>query len=336
MRRARQVFLVALALSLAAHFLFLNLPGLTWRIEAPMPPIEASLAALNQTRLAEVDSAPPPRAAAPARPAAPASAPLTTPEPVDASAAPAETGPPETEPPAAETPVEPTRAPAETPSPAPGRAVTRAPPGGLEIRYAIEVGEDRFVAGRSTYRWQTGSGRYRLENTIEATGVVALFMQGRIAQTSEGWVDGGGLRPERYTLTRGNRAPQVARFDWLANRLELGSGPHALHPQAQDLLSFPFHLALTARAGEPDFVMWVTNGRRFRDYAFRMLGEVVLEIGEQRLATLHLRGERPGESHLDVWMLPERGGVPVKVRTLDEKGQVIYLILEGLREIEPE
>lgn len=319
-----RAFFLALALSLAAHLLLLQLPGLVAHIQAPVPPLTASLTALDRLRLAdpaplssppaEFPAAPPP--AASAEPAEPAIQPEPAPEP-----APQPPEPPPQLPPA--------------PQPA-LRAAARAAPGGLALRYAVEVGGEHFIAGRATYRWQTGGGRYRLESAIEATGVVALFVPGRIVQRSEGWLDGSGLRPEHYRLTRGQRAPQRAHFDWPAQRLQLGTGAHPLMPQAQDLLSFPFHLALTARADEGDFDLWVTDGRRFRDYRFRMLGETVLELGERRLATLHLRGERPGTPALDVWLLPERGGVPVKVGTLDDQGRRLTLVLEDLHEFAPE
>jgi hypothetical protein len=232
---------------------------------------------------------------------------------------------------------------ADNPMPAPSdrevparplRPAVRVMPRQLEIKYAVLVGENGYVAGEAISLWHAREGRYSLVSTIRATGLTALFIKGHIVQVSEGSVDASGLWPEQFRLKRGERRQDSARFFWPQKRLDLGPrrGMHDLTPQAQDLLSFPFHLALTAREGEPDFTLGVTNGRRFKDYAFRNLGRVNLELGGHRIEALHLQGSREGEGTLDVWLDPERSGVPVKVRTLDQEGKAMMLLLESVRE----
>jgi hypothetical protein len=197
------------------------------------------------------------------------------------------------------------------------------------LRYIVQSGEEGFGLGRAVYTWIQTEERYRLESVAEATGLFSLFMSGRIRQVSEGRVSAAGLHPESFSQSRGERRADTARFDWAAGRIELNGAEAPLPAQAQDLLSFPFHLVLTLMEDAPEWRMAVSNGRRLNDYAFLVLGREVLEVGGEALETVHVRGARSGEGALDVWLAPGRAWLPVRLRTLDTKGKVITLILEG-------
>jgi hypothetical protein len=192
----------------------------------------------------------------------------------------------------------------------------------------VHSGEEGFGLGQAIYRWNQTEDRYHLESVAEATGLFSLFMSGRIRQVSEGRVSAEGLRPDLFSQSRGERRPDTARFDWTTGRIDLNGAEAALPAHAQDLLSFPFHLALTLTEGAPEWRMAVSNGRRLNDYAFLVLGRETLEISGETLETLHVRGARSGEGALDVWLAPARAWLPVRLRTLDTKGKVITLKLE--------
>jgi negative regulator of sigma E activity len=74
--------------------------------------------------------------------------------------------------------------------------------------------------------------------------------------------------------------------------------------------------------------MAVTNGNRLREYHFRNLGHESLAQGAAAIDTLHLQGSRAGEGTLDVWLAPSRHWLPLRIRTLDQKGKVLVLSLE--------
>lgn len=216
--------------------------------------------------------------------------------------------------------------------PSPGRRAIRIFGDNWVLRYQVRTSEDGFglVTGRSTYVWRSQGGRYSLVSTLEATGLAALVVSGKIVQVSEGRVDAYGLHPEYYKLQRNAHKKDVARLDWGQNRIVMeGRGEAELTPQAQDLLSFAFFLAMTAREGEAEFTLGVTNGRKFRQYLFHVLGRETLDQGGARLATLHVHGEKAGEGELDVWLDPSRSGLPVRIRTVDRKGQTALMRLEG-------
>jgi hypothetical protein len=203
----------------------------------------------------------------------------------------------------------------------------------MELRYAILAGQDGFVAGQARYRWHADDGRYSLTSSAEAVGLTAFFVSGRIVQVSEGRLAADGLWPEEFWMGRNERKQESARFDWAAGELRLSSGgaPYPLTAQAQDLLSFPFHLAMTAHPEETAFDLWVSDGRRFREYRFHNLGRTRLALGERQVDALHLQGRRAQEGTLDVWLDLGQSGLPVKVQTQDHKGKTFILLLEGVQ-----
>lgn len=351
---AERPLLTALALSLGAHLILLAATGRLW---TAMPeeigfPIEATLAPA-----ADIPELPAPPVRAPAtprpvpEPAMPPAAPERAPEPPQAQPEPPAHVPapqlPATIAPPPATPAAPI-APPSTPIPAasetaveakpeqraepakPSRPALRILPDRLEIRYAVQYGEGGFTAGEARYIWQSHNGRYTLVSTLEAKGLASLFVSGRIVQASEGMVDEGGLRPEQYWSQQGERRQDSARFDWAQNQVVLSGarGNVALVPQAQDLLSFPFQLAVTARAGEPEFGLAVSNGRKLQGYRFRLVGEERLSLPGRAVDTLHLQGGREGAGTLDVWLDKSAMNLPVQVRTLDGKGKQVTLIAE--------
>jgi len=328
---------LALILSVVLHLIgFEQIGGLAR--EAPV-----SLAFPIAARLEDPPPAPssPPRPAPPSstRPAAP---PLFGETPIAPAQAPAVSE----DAPRLDEPIEPLQAVAAAEEPQPTqpqveahpapvaaeRPVRRQLPSSLSLSYAIQTSADGFTAGRAEYRWQSRNGRYSLLSTTQAVGVVALFMSGRIVQVSAGRLDETGLRPDQFWIRRNENRQESARFDWAGARLHLGEGrgEFDLPPQAQDLLSFAFHLALTADPDEREFDLWVTNGRRFKDYRFRNLGPARVEVAGHKRDTLHLRGSRPGEGQLDVWLDLDLGGLPLKIATVDNKERTFVLLAESL------
>jgi hypothetical protein len=200
----------------------------------------------------------------------------------------------------------------------------------LVYKVSASEGDQAFEVGRATYVWHSAEGHYSLTSKAEPTGMAALFMSDVIVQTSEGGLDAAGLRPARFSMQKGDRKPDTANFDWEANQVTLnGQTRVLLTTQAQDLLGFPFHLALTVREDEPDFTLGVSNGRKFKEYQFRNLGKVSLEQGGRMFEALHLQGVHPRDGELDVWLDMAHSALPVRIRTLDQKGRMLEMRLTG-------
>jgi hypothetical protein len=219
--------------------------------------------------------------------------------------------------------------PASTVAPA-MRLAVRTLPSDLTLIYKVSSSEggQPFEVGRATYVWHSRDGRYTLTSKAEPTGVAALFLKDNIAQTSAGAIDAGGLRPTRFSQQKGDRKPDIAIFDWESSQVTLnGQTRVLLTTQAQDLLGFPFHLALTVREDEPDFMLGVSNGRKFKEYRFRNMGKARLEQGGRSLETLHWQGVHPRDGALDVWLDTARSALPVRIRTVDQKDRLLEMRL---------
>ncbi len=336
--RGQRIFLAALLLSLLAHLIAAGSSSHWWTPPAPeIPfPIEARLleiapAPTLAAPLATVRAKPQAEVKLAARPVPPAEVEVAAPPPAAEAMPPAQVANPvrAVEPlvPAPE-PVPPSDPPsAVSPPPATSRALRNLPER-IALRYGVQSGEDGFTVGQTTYSGRIGDGRYSLVSVTEATGIAALFVSGKIIQTSEGKVTASGLQPEQFWSAKGEKRLPPVRFDWPQQRLLLPSGGVDLPPQAQDLLSFPFHLAMRVREDDAAWSLPVTNGKKLREYGFQVLGREVLELTDERVETLRLQGSRSGEGSLDVWLAPARSWLPVRIRTLDQKGKVIVLTLQ--------
>lgn len=213
--------------------------------------------------------------------------------------------------------------------PQPARSL-RSLPQQLVLRYGVQSGEDGFTLGESLYSGWIRDGRYSLSSVSEATGVAAMFVSGKIIQRSEGSIGPDGLQPERFWGEKGSRVQTPVRFDWPAGLLALPGGSVELPARTQDLLSFPFHLAMTVRETDGAWTLPVTNGKKLRNYQFEIMGRETLSLRDQRVEALRVQGSRAGEGSLDVWLAESHHWLPVKIRTLDQKGKVIVLtLLEG-------
>lgn len=342
MPRAHRLLAPALLISLVVHLLMLASAGSWWTLpaeEIPFP-IEASLVAPTAKA---VPAPPKPKIvekvpAAPATVSPPAPSPAVEPEPVAAPeiavppavAVAAATVAPVVEPPIPPQPPAPKPVAVEPVAVEPALPpALRKLPERLSLRYAVRAGDDGFNLGQAIYTWRQHDGHYTLISIAQATGLASLFVSGKLAQTSEGWITAHGLRPEQYWLSRNERRKDTVHFDWDSKRLRQGGDEVALPAGSQDLLSFPFHLAMTVDAMTTEWTLAVSNGRKLREYQFRNLGRVRLTIGETEIDTLHLQGSRSGEGTLDVWLAPSRHWLPQRIRTLDQKGKVMVLSLEA-------
>lgn len=206
-------------------------------------------------------------------------------------------------------------------------APLRSLPAQARLVYDVLAGQDGFRLGQAVYAWRADGERYRLESVAEAQGVATLFMRGRMVQTSEGRIDGQGLVPEQFAQRKQEKPKGAARFDWGRRLLIMSRGTEPLAKGAQDLLSFPFHLALTVTEDMAAWRMPVTNGRSLKTYQFQVMGRERLRLGKAMVDVLHVRGSRAGDDNLDVWLAPERNWLPLRIRTEDDKGVPMELRL---------
>lgn len=329
---------MALALSAALH-LGLMLGGhLESLVPAPKPPnvIEARLVARAAPRSASVEPArevvtnPPQRATRRALLAK--EDPILPPAPTEMTETP--TRPPvpdepETDDRVAETPI------AETVPNTTEAPQTAAPSVAMPQRIEIEFAVARSSGGTGIARhvWQRiGDDRYRIESTLEATGLASLFMQGKYTQTSEGTIGANGLAPERFSVERRNKS-ETARFNRDANRIEFSGGREAaeLPPGAQDLLSFTFQFAFEPPQRK-SLNLALTNGRKLGQYNYLVLEDETLPTPVGAIPTVHIfKLHEPDDDGLEMWLAPSLFYAPLRMLRVEKDGTRYELNITALR-----
>src|SRR5574340_1549997 len=137
-------------------------------------------------------------------------------------------------------------------------------------------------------------------------------------------------RPPRSTLF-----PYTTLFRSLNKSLTLGGSQDkrsvALPEQAQDLLSFAYHLALTA-PHSGTVRLFITNGRKLDSYDYEVIGEESLETPLGPLVTQHLARRRgtSGEG-AEIWLAVDYHYLPVKARLIDKKGDIAEQVASEIR-----
>lgn len=349
MRRNLRLWWLALGISLLLHGALFSrawwtLPRLNEPIE--MRPFEARLVSPPPSL---VRPAPPP----PVRPAPPPAPPPATPPPPVAAAVkviPPAAIPPSALPlPAIAPPAEPAVATPPTESadfvealPPPAALVPQAVqpvepvaplnalPPRIDLRFKVRYG---LAAGEQTMVWVNESGkRYTVISVAEATGLAGMFYRGKFVQTSRGRITPLGLEPEEFWDQRG-RKRSSAQFNATQGQLTLspdkGTPRHfAFQPGVQDVLSLFFQMALTAPPAAGTVTYSVFNGKKLRDYTFRVEGEATLDTAVGSLRTLHLAREADSDGRFEVWLAIDRHYLPVRVvRSDDENNEVELTIL---------
>ncbi len=207
-------------------------------------------------------------------------------------------------------------------------SAAEALPEAFKIRFRVQGNEGGLLLGQLDHVWQRTGERYSLVGVAKASGVFALFYSGLLSQTSSGAITSAGLRPESYWMQR-SRKSYSANFDWERKSARLG-GPYGaltLAPGAQDYLSVVYQLALFPHPAEGR--VWVIDGKRAKEYAYREIGPETIELPLGKVETLHLRiGQGNEEADMDLWLRAQAPHLPLKMTLVDDKGRSGVLLAE--------
>lgn len=334
MKLVNRRLLLALAASLAAHFLLVSgadfsLPELTSEetIEVTLaPPVPKPLPVPVVRKEASKPVAHPrplPRPVEPPKPEAPQNLPQQPP-PVAVTEPPSQELIPVPVPEMEPLPVPPPEEPVVVP-PAPRR---------VEMDYQILRGAGGSSVGRVKRTFQLESeGRYVLHSVAEATGLISLFYTGKYEEHSEGQVTDRGLQPQSYRLKRGSGKVQAASFDWQAHTVTLDSGSNHAVVQiadgAQDMLSFLYQFMFAAPLDE--MLITVANGRKLKTYSYGFEGEAQVETRMGKLRTWHIaKSAADGDDKMELWLAEDYRYLPVKIRQTEKDGTVTELLATSL------
>ena len=323
MDTVRRRLLWALGVSILLHFLLLFGAEINLPLPAEERPLTVKLEPLPRPAPPRVVKAKPKSASPQPARSGPIQEPLLPAEPEPPQASPA----PET---AAATPV--LEPPASEPAP---RSLTPLPRR-ITIAYAIHKGDQKFNVARMTHTWHREGTQYMLSSIAEATGLVSLFVQGTLIQVSRGEMTDDGLKPDEFWIQRGQSGNRTesASFDWSGMLLHFGKAndrkTQALTSGSQDVLSVLYQLALTApHTGTIEISL--ANGRKYDRYAYRVVGEEMLDTPLGVLKTEHLaRISNADEDKLDLWLAADYHYLPVRLYLVDRKGGVAEQLVTAI------
>ena len=91
---------------------------------------------------------------------------------------------------------------------------------------------------------------------------------------------------------------------------------------AQDVLSVFYQVALFP-PGAAAFEADVATGKGTYRRVFRRIGESRIELPVGELRTLNVRAEEADGERIDLWLALDRGNLPVRIRMVDRKGNVV-------------
>jgi hypothetical protein len=230
--------------------------------------------------------------------------------------------------PAAETP-----APAEPTAPAAPEMrrykVDMPPPASITLDVARTDKDGTEWSGEALLAWQLNDDTYKIQ--VEAGIRVVFTRVNLVVLHSEGAVAASGFAPIKMTEKRRGRSLTATHFDWGQNKVTFSASQAAypLVPGAQDKASVPLQLSAIARGDvkqlSGDIDIFVGEDRDAAVYRFNVVGQEEIETGLGKLQTWHLtRPPQPGsyKSTLDIWLAPQHGWYPVRIRNTEANGAV--------------
>jgi hypothetical protein len=182
-------------------------------------------------------------------------------------------------------------------------------------------------SGEELLSWRISPSGYRIR--VEAGISVVFTRVNLLTVTSEGTVGDEGFVPTLMTEKRRGRSMTATHFNRDAGTLTF-SGSQASYPLApgtQDKASVPLQLSAIAR-GDPrqlsgNIDIFVGEDRDASVFSFTVAGQEQIDTPLGRINAWHLvRPPKPGSysSRLDLWLAPDYGWVPVRIRNVEASG----------------
>lgn len=195
-----------------------------------------------------------------------------------------------------------------------------------EIVYNLSMGNGPQV-GEARHSWAHDGSTYHIETRVRTVGMAALIARLQYVQRSEGRVLADGLQPQRFTVIREGRAAEQASFDWAAGQLVLTRKERRrelpLRAATQDVLSLWHQIAIAGNRPLPAGLQVVT-GRKAADSTLSWEGEEELTLPLGKLRTRRLKASADdGSMSIEVWFAIDRNMLPVRIRMVDDDGDVL-------------
>lgn len=176
--------------------------------------------------------------------------------------------------------------------------------------------------GVASLAWKRKGSEYEIDTSIQATGFFTSMFVGVFRQISRGEVTSDGVRPNFFSLQRGETGADTAEFNRATKELKIiKHGETHLSPlpeRMQDMQSFLFQMAHDVAQLKPEqnsINVQVTNARKIYEYKFKRVGEEMVQTRLGALPTIHLKSEAADpEDVYEVWLSPQHFYMPIKLK----------------------
>ena len=212
-------------------------------------------------------------------------------------------------------------------------AAQAAPPERVEITFEINFGSMRLGIGED--RLKHDGKKYEVYSDTIPKGLAALFID-TIRREAKGSITENGLRPVSFIERGRKKGIRAAEFDWTNNRLRLIHGESNqvvdLPKGSIDQASLPYAFAFAGKIPD-DFSIHVTDGRRIKEYQYRIIGRERIKTVLGEIETIHVQ-RRPDPStkrSFEFWVAVEQHYLPVQVRFTDKKGRLFESVVTSIR-----
>jgi hypothetical protein len=227
-----------------------------------------------------------------------------------------------------------------TPPAAPETANTFhvSPPPSAELQYDVRKvpREGNPIYGHSRIAWRVDGDRYVIDGEVGVLFITAMTFK------SEGMIDEHGVSPVIYSEKRFRRSETATHFQRERNTISFSASEQTYPRQGgeQDRASIVWQLAGIGRGDSAKFVpdaeidVFVAGIRDGEVWRIHVIGEEEIDTGSGKTKAWHvMRMPRPGsyDQKLDIWLAPESGWYPVKIRYTETNGDYLDMSVSNLK-----
>jgi Protein of unknown function (DUF3108) len=207
------------------------------------------------------------------------------------------------------------------------------PPEKVELSFEISFGAMKLGVGED--RLEHDGKNYQVNNDTIPKGLAAIFIDD-IRRESKGAITSAGLQPVSF-IERGRKdGIRAAEFDWPNKKLRLIHGESNkvvdLPQHTIDQASLPYAFAFAGKVPE-NFSLHVTDGRRLKEYRYRIVGEETIKTVLGEYKAIHIEKVRGPEDKrsFEFWVAIDHNYLPVQVRFTDKKGRQFDSVVTAIR-----
>lgn len=183
-----------------------------------------------------------------------------------------------------------------------------------------------------------GSGQFKFESTMHATGLIAAFVKDRISESSLWTFRNEQVRPQIYTYRKsgGKKSRDLKlEFDWqhqlVKNTIAGKEWEMALLPDSQDKLSYQLAIMYDLQRGKTEFKYPIADKMKFRNYYFKVVGHETLATPLGSLPTVKIERVMEGDEKTTVlWCAPGLDFLPVRIEQNEKDGDEFSLMIKSV------